>query len=33
MRHGESVNNIFALISKEQYENNRSYEPELSGMG
>jgi broad specificity phosphatase PhoE len=33
MRHGESGNNILALISKDIYEKVRTYEPELSETG
>ena len=33
MRHGESGNNILALISKQVYEQVRTHEPELSDIG
>lgn len=33
MRHGESYNNVLAKISREDYQNKRVYEPELSEVG
>ena len=33
MRHGETQNNILAMVSKESYETQRLEEPELSERG
>ena len=33
MRHGETQNNILAMVSKDSYETQRLEEPELSEIG
>ena len=33
LRHGETINNVLAMISREDYETKRSHEPELSQIG
>ena len=33
MRHGETVNNILAMVSRKDYNEKRTYEPELSPSG
>ena len=33
MRHGESYNNILGMISREDYENKREFEPKMSEIG